>query len=206
MIKINEIFYSIQGESTYVGMPFIFIRLTGCNLRCIYCDTKYAYYKGNDYKINEILRKLKNWDCKLVEITGGEPLIQREVFNLIDKLIESGYKVLVETNGTVDIGKVNNKAVIIMDIKCPSSGEEDKVLWTNIYKLKSDDEIKFVIADVEDYKWAKDVVYKFNLEDRKVLFSPVFKRMPSGELENWIREDNLKVKFQPQLHKIANFK
>jgi len=206
MIKINEIFYSIQGESSYIGLPCVFIRVVGCNLRCAYCDTSYSYNKGKDYEIDELLSTIKVYKCRLIEITGGEPLLQKEVFLLVDKLVDKKCKVLIETNGTVDLKKLNNQAIVIMDIKCPSSGEEDKILWRNIYQLKPKDEIKFVISDRKDYVWAKNVIYKFKLTDRKVLFAPTFRLMDLDKLANWILEDSLSVRLQPQLHKLIGLK
>ncbi len=206
MINISEIFYSIQGESTYLGLPCVFIRLAGCNLRCSYCDTTYAYERGKDYEINDIICKIKQYNCKLVEITGGEPLLQNEVFLLIDRLVERKFKVLVETNGTVDISKVNDKAVIVMDIKCPSSGESSKVFWNNVFKIKESDEIKFVIGDKRDYNWARKVINEYKLENKTILFSPVFGKLSIKELYSWVLESNIYVRLQPQLHKICNLK
>jgi len=206
MIKINEIFYSIQGESSYMGFPCIFIRVSGCNLRCSYCDTEYAYTQGKNYNIDEVLTKVGSYECNLVEITGGEPLMQEDAFLLIDKLIDSGYKVLVETNGTIDISNLSKEAVIIMDIKSPSSNESDKILLENINILKSNDEIKFVISDNKDYIWAKDIIDRFKLGKRKVLFSPVFGKLDPLKLSKWILNDNLNARLQVQLHKLIKLK
>lgn len=204
---INELFLSIQGESFYLGMPCVFVRLAGCNLRCRWCDTKYAYYDGFSLSISEIIEKVKSLKNKLVEITGGEPLLQKEVFDLIEELIQDGYEVLLETNGTQDISRVNKIATIIMDIKCPSSLENNKTLWKNLEYLKKQDEIKFVIADRKDYEWAKNVLTQYNLLNIcSILFSPVHKELEAKVLANWILQDNLPVRLNVQLHKYLHLK
>lgn len=204
MIKINEIFYSIQGESTHAGRPTIFIRLTGCNLRCSYCDTEYAFFEGKNYKIEDILTEIKKYNCKLVEVTGGEPLLQKESAELISRLCDENYEVMVETGGGVDICNVDERAIVIMDIKCPSSGMSDKMLWENINLLKPIDEIKFVIADKNDFYWSEKIIDKFNLTDKfTVLFSPVFGKIEPVELVDLILEENLNVRFQLQMHKFV---
>ena len=200
-LKINEIFYSIQGESTYAGLPCVFVRVTGCNLRCSYCDTTYAYEDGIEMSIDEILDEVKSYECKLVEVTGGEPLMQKKTPLLIDRLIKCDFRVLIETNGTFDIGIVNKKAVKIVDIKSPSSGFADKNLFENLDKIDEKDEVKFVIGDEKDYDYAKKIVLGYNLflKTKNVLFSPV-----SGKekwLANEILKDNLKVRLNIQTHK-----
>ena len=202
MLKVNEIFYSIQGESTFAGRPCVFIRLTYCNLRCSYCDTEYAFYEGDDFTVDEIIRKTAEYDCPLVEITGGEPLIQENVYPLMKKLADKGYTVLLETGGQMDISKVDERVHRIMDIKCPSSGESAKVVWENIPLLSEKDEVKFVIGDRRDYDWAREVVQKYELNRRcAVLFAPVFNRLTNQQLAEWILQDNLPVRLQLQLHK-----
>ncbi|MBU0650503.1 radical SAM protein [bacterium] len=205
MLKVNEIFKSIQGESSYAGFPCIFIRLSGCNLRCSYCDTSYAYNAGQNFSIEAILKKIKQYRCNLVELTGGEPLLQQEAGCLVDKLCETGYTVLIETNGSVSIKNINNNAIIIMDIKCPSSGESEKFCVDNLNFLKQEDEVKFVIANKNDYDWAKEKIKIYKLQNRvkNIIFSPVIVEMLNfKELANWILEDNLDVRFQAQLHKV----
>ncbi len=201
-IKVSEIYKSIQGESSYAGLPCIFIRLTGCNLRCSYCDTKYAYYEGKDYKIDEIIGILEKYKIRLVEITGGEPLMQDDTKILVDSLVQNDYKVLIETNGSISIQDINSAAVIIMDIKTPSSGMSDKVDFSNIAYLKGTDEVKFVIANRQDYEWSAGIIKKHALLEKcNVLFSPVFNVMKPEKLVQWILEDSLNVRLNLQLHK-----
>jgi 7-carboxy-7-deazaguanine synthase len=204
MLTVNEIFYSIQGESTFAGWPCIFIRLTGCNLRCKYCDTKYAYEEGNDIPLESILATVKGFECNLVEVTGGEPLIQEETPGLISTLIDNGYTVLLETNGSQDISIVDNSCIRIVDIKCPSSGMEKNNYWKNLKYLTLHDQLKFVIALREDYLYAKKVLDNPAIKEKKELtvnFSPVFKKMHPKELASWILADNLPVRLHIQLHK-----
>lgn len=202
MLKVNEIFYSIQGESSFIGYPFVFVRLTGCNLRCTYCDTKYAYEEGIDLVIEKIIEEVKKYNCTFVEVTGGEPLLQEETPLLVNSLIKEGFTVLIETNGTKDIGLIPKNAIIIMDIKCPSSGESDKTLWENLKKLKNKDEIKFVLATEEDYNWAKEIIIEKKLEEKRVLFSPVKEKISPALVAEWILKDKINVRLQLQLHKI----
>jgi 7-carboxy-7-deazaguanine synthase len=204
MLKVNEIFYSIQGESTFAGWPCVFIRLTGCNLRCRYCDTTYAYEQGDPMSLNDILGTAKAFNCNLVEVTGGEPLIQRETPDLITALVKNRYTVLLETNGTRDISIVDKKCIRIMDIKCPSSGMKQETHWKNLDYLVSSDQLKFVIADREDYLYAKTVLDNPAITRRKKLvvnFSPVFHELDPKELARWILEDHLQVRLHIQLHK-----
>ncbi len=203
MLKVNEIFYSIQGESSFSGIPFVFVRLAGCNLRCTYCDTKYAYEEGREISVEQIFKEVKKFKCPYVEITGGEPLIQDDTPFLVNFLINKGFSVLLETNGTKDISVISNKATIIMDIKCPSSGESGKIDWDNLNRLELKDEVKFVIAEKSDYDWAKSVITDKKLKDEvKMLMSPVKERLDPAELAEWILKDKLKVRLQLQLHKI----
>ncbi|MFZ2323549.1 MAG: radical SAM protein [Ignavibacteriaceae bacterium] len=203
MIKVNEIYYSIQGESTFAGLPCVFVRLTYCNLRCSYCDTEYAFYDGKDLSISEIIYEVKKYNCKLVEITGGEPLVQMdECLLLMKQLCDEGFEVLLETGGSLTIKNIDERVRIIMDLKCPSSGMEKKNLYDNINHLKSTDELKFVIGSREDYGWTVDVIKKYQLENKcKILFSVVFGKLEPLQLVNWVLEDKLNIRFQLQMHK-----
>lgn len=203
MIKINEIYYSIQGESSKAGLPCVFIRLTYCNLRCSYCDTEYAFYEGTDFTIDEIIDKVKKYDCKLVEITGGEPLVQKESINLMKRLCDEGYEVMLETGGSLPINEIDKRVMIIMDLKCPSSKMMKKNNYDNINYLKPTDEVKFVIGTLEDYEWTKTIIEQYKLIEKcSVLFSVVFDKLEPATLVNWILEDKLKVRYQLQMHKI----
>ncbi len=202
MLRVNEIFYSIQGESSKAGLPCVFIRLTYCNLRCSYCDTTYAFYEGTDLTIDEIIDKIKQYNCNLVEVTGGEPLFQKESLVLLKRLCDEGYEVMLETGGSLPIADVDKRVMIIMDLKCPSSNMMKKNLYENINYIKPNDEIKFVIGTREDYEWSKEIISKFNLNQKcKVLFSVVFGQLEPVTLVNWILEDKLNVRFQLQMHK-----
>lgn len=202
MLKINEIFYSIQGEGSNAGFRCVFVRLTYCNLRCSYCDTKYAFYDGIEMSLSEIVEKVKKYECKLVEVTGGEPLMQEESFELMKILCDEGYEMMLETGGSLPIGNVDRRVKIIMDLKCPSSGMVKKNLYENINFLKSSDEVKFVIGNREDFDWSKDIIKKYDLINNcDVFFSTVFGSLEPVDLANWILEDKLNVRFQLQLHK-----
>ncbi len=202
MLKVNEIFYSIQGESSLAGFPCIFVRLTYCNLRCSYCDTEYAFYEGSDYSIEGILSEIKKYNCKLVEITGGEPLVQKEVLPLMKILCDLGYQTMLETGGSLSVKKIDNRVKIVMDLKCPSSKMVHKNLYENINYLKQEDEVKFVIGNKEDYEWAKQMINKYFLSGKcKVLFSNVFSEFEPIQLAEWMLKDNLKVRLQLQMHK-----
>ncbi len=202
-LTINEIFYSIQGESTHAGRPCVFIRLTGCNLRCTYCDTAYAFYEGEKFTLQTITERIQGYGCKLVEITGGEPLLQSNVHFLMEYLCELGFEVLLETGGQMDISDVDSRVRRIMDLKCPSSGESEKMLWSNIKQLNSADEIKFVVGNRGDYLWAKEKIERYGLpEICAVLMAPVFNQMDSATLAAWILEDRLPVRMQLQMHKL----
>ena len=201
-MRVNEIYRSIQGESTYSGLPCIFVRLTYCHLRCSYCDTEYAFYKGQNYTVNQVLEKIDNFDCSLVELTGGEPLLQEESYPLMDRLVERNYTVLLETSGSLDIQKVNSRVIKILDLKCPSSGECHRNLYSNLNELNLQDEVKFVVGDHNDYQWARKLLYDYNLTTHcSVLFSTVFDKLSPRQLVEWVLEDNLKVRFQLQIHK-----
>ena len=202
-LVVNEIFFSIQGESSYAGSPCAFVRLTYCNLRCTYCDTGYAFYEGKRVTTHEILKKINGYPTDLVEITGGEPLLQKAVLTLIRQLIDDGKTVLIETGGSVDIQEVDPRAILIYDIKTPNSGMNDRNYWDNIPNLKSKDEVKFVVANREDYEWAKAKIRQFSLDKKHtVLFSPVWGQLKPSNLADWILQDGLQVRMQPQLHKI----
>ena len=201
-LKVNEIYFSIQGESSYAGFPCVFVRLTGCNLRCVWCDTEYAFYEGEWKSLDQIVAEAAQFGCKLVELTGGEPLLQKESFALVDKLIDAGFKVLVETSGSISLKMLNPEAIKIMDVKCPGSKMTKKNRWENIDYLTPKDEVKFVLADRADYDWAVDVMRKYKL-DRKatVLFSTVFGALEPVRVVEWILQDKLPVRFQLQMHK-----
>jgi 7-carboxy-7-deazaguanine synthase len=201
-MKVNEIFKSIQGESSYAGLPCIFVRLSGCNLRCGWCDTAYAFHEGEERSIDSVLEEVRALGIRHVEITGGEPLLQEETYPLITKLLNEGYHVLVETSGSAPIDKIDPRAVVIMDIKCPGSKMSHTVHWENLKWLKREDEVKFVIADRTDYEWAKETLLQHPiLQERAILFSPVFGQMEPRQLAEWVLEDRLPVRFQLQLHK-----
>lgn len=199
---VCEIFAGIQGESTYAGMPCVFVRLTGCNLRCFYCDTEYAYEEGMEMSEDEILERVKGYGIKLVEITGGEPLLQKESLSLIRKLLDIGFEVLVETNGSEDISDIDERAVVIMDIKPPGSGMFDRMNLENLQHLKKNDEVKFVITGRDDYDWVKGFIEKHCLMDKCiVLLSPAYSILSPESLCKWIIEDRLSVRLNLQIHK-----
>ncbi len=205
MLKVNEIFYSIQGESSYAGRPCVFVRLTGCNLRCSYCDTRYAYEEGYDLEMGEIIDMVTSHRCGLVEITGGEPLTQEDTPFLIRSLLDLGFEVLLETNGSMDISVIDNRCVMILDIKCPSSGEAKKNYLENLKQLQPKDEIKFVIGSREDYDYAKNILSFMDRAKGNIkppLFSPVYGKMNPELMAQWILADHLDVRMQIQLHKV----
>lgn len=208
-LRVTEIFHSIQGESTWAGYPCTFIRLTGCPLRCTWCDTEYSFYGGEKMTLEALVAKCDEIGTNLVEITGGEPLIHRNAFVLARMLLDRGYTVLVETSGAIDVAPLDPRVHKIMDLKCPGSGEEARNLWTNLEHLTHRDEIKFVIKDRADYEWARDVVLNRGLADmkrndklREILFSPVWDSVDFQELAQWILDDHLPVRYQIQLHKV----
>ncbi len=202
MLKINEIFYSIQGESSNAGMPCVFVRFTYCNLRCSYCDTKYAFYEGYDASIESVIEEVKKYNCNLVEITGGEPLLQSESLELMNKLCDLGFEVMLETGGSLPIKDVDDRVKIVLDLKCPTSNMSKKNYYKNLDFIKNIDEIKFVIENKEDYQWAKQIIENYNLTNKSnVLFAAVFGQLEPLVLAEWILEDKLKVRFQLQMHK-----
>lgn len=202
-LTITEVYKSVQGESTWAGVPCIFVRLTGCHLRCVWCDTAYAFYGGTKTNIGAVVEQCDALACSLVEITGGEPLLQKHCGALAEELIARGYTVLCETSGACRIDKLPNEAIKIMDLKCPDSGECDKNDWDNIGLLSSKDEVKFVIASRADYEWSRDVVREHALKSlcHEVLFSPVFGSVEPKDIVAWLLEDQLDVRFQLQMHK-----
>jgi 7-carboxy-7-deazaguanine synthase len=203
VLSVNEIFYSIQGESTYAGRPCVFVRLAGCDLRCTWCDTAYAFTEGSKMSIDDVLQQVDGFDSSLVEVTGGEPLLQDDVYPLMERLLERGRTVLLETGGQIDVSRVPGGVIKVMDVKCPASGEADKVEWANIDRLGSRDQVKFVVQDRNDYEFARDVVLRHALDRRcaAVLFSPVHGVLHPKDLSEWILEDRLPVRLQLQIHK-----
>jgi 7-carboxy-7-deazaguanine synthase len=202
MLKVNEIYYSIQGESSKAGLPCVFIRLTYCNLRCVYCDTEYAFYDGMDQSCEGIIEEVKKYNCKLVEVTGGEPLVHKESLQLMKRLCDEGFEVMLETGGSLPIKDLDKRVLVIMDLKCPSSGMLKKNLYENIDYLKPNDEVKFVIGTREDYEWSKGIISEYELSKKCiVLFSVVFGELEPVTLVDWILEDKLDVRFQFQMHK-----
>jgi 7-carboxy-7-deazaguanine synthase len=202
MLTINEIFHSIQGESTRAGDPCVFVRLTACDLRCTWCDTEYAFYEGRKMSIDDVIQKVDSYGCPLVEITGGEPLLQEEVYELMDRLLAGGHTVMLETGGHRPIDRVPRDVIKIVDVKCPGSGESARNDWQNLERLAPHDEVKFVIADRADYEFARDVVC-LQLAERSgtILFSPVHGQLDPKTLSEWVLDDRLPVRIQLQLHK-----
>lgn len=202
IMRVTEIFHSIQGESSHAGQPCVFVRLTGCPLRCTWCDSDYTFSGGTEMTMDEVLTKVRAYHCPLVEVTGGEPLHQPEAFSLIEALCTEGYDVLVETSGAIDIAPVDQRAHVILDVKCPGSGMLDRMRWENLGRLTGKDEAKFVIKDRADYEWARKIVQSYGLAERcTVLFGPVFGELEPRQLAEWVLADRLPVRFQLQLHK-----
>ncbi len=202
-LRITEIFYSLQGESNTVGLPTVFIRLTGCPLRCVYCDTAYAFTGGKKIKIAEIIVQAEQYSTKYITVTGGEPLAQPACLELITQLLDKGFVVSLETSGAIDISAVDPRAIKVMDLKTPSSGELSKNLYQNIHFLNSQDQVKFVIGNDEDYDWSKSALTEHGLLERcEILFSPVMGQQNPTELAEKILQDRLPVRFQIQLHKL----
>ena len=204
MLKVNEIFYSIQGESSFAGLPCVFVRLTGCNLRCCWCDTAYAYEEGREKSAEEILALIREYPCRLVEITGGEPLLQKDTPGLARLLLDRGYSVLVETNGSQNIDSLDSRCVRIMDIKCPSSRESENNDVANLERLTARDEVKFVIGSREDYDYAKSFLPKLpgSIKIKNIHFSPLYGIMTPVMLAGWMLEDSVRARLSPQLHKV----
>lgn len=201
-LRVNEIFHSIQGESSYAGWPCIFVRLASCNLRCTYCDTAYAFDQDSEMDVEEVLAEVSRLEGTLVEVTGGEPLLQEGVYPLVEQLLEKGYPVLVETNGSLDVGRLDPRAIKILDLKCPDSGMSSHICWKNLERLTSWDEVKFVLSGRKDYEWAREVIREHSLAQRfTVLLSAALPRLDPGQLARWILEDRLRVRLQLQLHK-----
>lgn len=202
---LTEIFHSIQGESSFAGWPCVMVRLSGCNLNCTYCDTRYASEPGSPVSVDDILAQVKAHECSMVEVTGGEPLIQRETPALIKRLADLGYTVLVETNGSLDISVIDSRAIKIVDIKCPSSGEVQSNDMGNLARLQPHDEVKCVVGDLEDYLFARGIATRLQGEmglTNTVHFSPIHGRMDSRQLAHWILADRLRVRLNLQLHKV----
>jgi 7-carboxy-7-deazaguanine synthase len=203
LLTINEIFYSIQGESTYAGRPCVFVRLTACDLRCSWCDTSYAFYEGRKRTLDDVLQELARFDCPLVEVTGGEPLLQDDVYPLMDALLDRGRTVLLETGGHRSTARVPGPVVTILDVKCPGSGEAHRIEWSNIERLRPHDEVKFVLKDRADYEYARDVIGRHRLADRAaaVHLSPVHGVLDARMLSEWVLADSLPARVQLQIHK-----
>ncbi len=202
-LRITEIFYSLQGETRTVGIPTVFIRLTGCPLRCQYCDTTYAFHGGNWQTIADILVQVASYNATHVTVTGGEPLAQKECLNLLSQLCDANYEVSLETSGALDVAKVDPRVIKVIDIKTPGSGEAQRNLFANIVHILPHDQIKFVICNKEDYEWSKQIIFDYQLNNRcQILFSPSYEQLPAAQLADWILADRLKVRFQLQLHKV----
>ncbi|GMR12214.1 MAG: 7-carboxy-7-deazaguanine synthase QueE [Gemmatimonadota bacterium] len=208
-LRVTEIFHSLQGESTWAGLPCTFVRLTGCPLRCVWCDTEYAFHGGATIALDDIIETVRSIGTPLVEITGGEPLAQQGAMDLAERLLEEGFTVLVETSGALDVARLDPRAHKIMDLKCPGSGEVERNLWSNLHHLTARDEVKFVVADREDYTWARGVIRDRGLDQavvdgrlRALLISPAWEAIDLQELAEWILGDGLPVRLQPQLHKL----
>ena len=202
-LKVNEIYATLQGESSYAGLPSVFVRLTGCALRCVWCDSEFSFYEGTRQSIEEVLQQVRSHGLPLVEITGGEPLLQPGVHPLIRSLLDEGRTVLIETGGDQDISRADPRAVVIMDIKCPGSGMQERMDWLNIERLLPHHEVKFVVKDRSDFEWAKGILARHRLAERcRVLMGCVFGDLEPCELAAWILEDRLPVRFQLQMHKV----
>jgi 7-carboxy-7-deazaguanine synthase len=202
-LKIHEIFYSLQGESSRVGLPTVFVRLTGCPMRCVYCDTAYAFSGGSNMEISDILAKVADYGTKYVTVTGGEPLAQKGCLVLLKELCDLGYSVSLETGGAIDISPVDKRVSVILDVKTPDSGEVANNVWSNLEHLKQTDEVKFVLCSRADYDWAKEILNKHHIAEKcPVLFSPVYSQVNPTDLAEWVLQDQLPVRMQVQLHKI----
>ena len=202
-LRVYEIFYSLQGESSRVGLPTVFVRLTGCPMRCVYCDTAYAFSGGRNMALETILAQVASYGVRYVTVTGGEPLAQKECLALLQKLCDAGYEVSLETGGAIDTSGVDARVAVILDIKTPGSGEVEKNLWDNLQHLKPKDEVKFVLCSRSDYDWAKQALTERAITSKcSVLFSPVYHQVNPTELAEWILQDKLPVRMQVQLHKI----
>lgn len=202
-LKIHEIFHSIQGESSRIGLPTVFVRLTGCPMRCVYCDTAYAFSGGSNIEVVDILLKVAEFGTKYVTVTGGEPLAQKDCHGLLKALCDAGYSVSLETGGAIDTSSVDSRVSVILDVKTPGSGEVENNVWSNLSHLKKSDEVKFVLCSRADYDWAKEILLVNQIADKcPVLFSPVYGQVNPTELAEWVLADKLPVRMQVQLHKI----
>ena len=203
MLRVTEIFRSIQGESTHAGRPCTFVRLTGCPMRCVWCDSEYTFTGGDHFSLEDVISRVHEFGCQLVEITGGEPLAQREAFELIRRLCDDGFEVLIETGGYVSTEDIDDRAKIILDVKCPASGEEPRNHWPNLERLRADDEVKFVIADRGDWDYAQAVIQKYDLQNKAgaILISPAWEQIDLKALADWVSSSGLNVRMQLQLHK-----
>lgn len=204
MLRVTEIFRSIQGESTHAGRPCTFVRLTGCPMRCSWCDSEYTFTGGEQFSIEDVLNQVRDFGCRLVEVTGGEPLAQPEAFDLIRRLCDEDYEVLIETGGYVSTEDLDRRAKVILDVKCPASGEAERNHWPNLTRLRPDmDEVKFVVADRVDWDFARTVVQDYGLESRakSILISPAWEQIDLQDLANWIADSRLNLRMQLQMHK-----
>ncbi|PKO51806.1 MAG: 7-carboxy-7-deazaguanine synthase QueE [Betaproteobacteria bacterium HGW-Betaproteobacteria-2] len=202
-LKVHEIFHSVQGESSRIGLPTVFVRLTGCPMRCVYCDTEYAFSGGSNMSLEQIMEKVAGYGARYVTVTGGEPLAQKKCLELLSRLCDAGYEVSLETGGAIDTSGVDPRVAVILDVKTPGSGEMENNRWDNLQRLKSNDEVKFVLCDRADYDWAKKILAEYGIAEKcSVLFSPVHGRLDAAALAEWILADRLPVRMQVQLHKI----
>jgi 7-carboxy-7-deazaguanine synthase len=203
VLTVNEIFHSIQGESTHAGRPCVFVRLTACDLRCSWCDTPYAFHEGSKMTVEDVVSRVRDYGCEVVEVTGGEPLLQKDVYPLMQRLLQEGQTVMLETGGHISVDAVPQGVIRVIDVKCPASGESAKVHWANLERLRATDQVKFVIQDRADYEFARDVVARYGLaaNTAAVLFSPVHGVLHARPLAEWILADRLPVRLQLQAHK-----
>lgn len=203
MLTVNEIFHSIQGESTHTGRPCVFVRLTACDLRCAWCDTPYAFHEGRKMSVDDVMAEVRSFGCNVVEVTGGEPLLQTDVYPLMQRLVDEGHTVLLETGGHRSVEQVPAGVIRVIDVKCPGSGEAARNHWQNLDQLRQSDEVKFVIGDRVDYEYARDIVHRHSLMSRAgaIMFSPVHGVLPPKTLAEWILADRLPVRLQLQAHK-----
>lgn len=204
MLRVTEIFRSIQGESTHAGRPCTFVRLTGCPMRCVWCDSEYTFTGGDHISIDNVMQQVRDFDCKLVEVTGGDPLAQKEALTLIHRLCEEGFEVLIETGGFFSTEEVDQRAAIILDVKCPASNEANRNHWPNLKRLRSElDEVKFVIADRGDWEYALEVIRRYELEKRAkaILISPAWDQIELKDVADWVAASGLALRMQLQLHK-----
>jgi 7-carboxy-7-deazaguanine synthase len=204
MLRVTELFRSIQGESTHAGRPCTFVRLTGCPMRCVWCDSEYTFTGGEHFSLEDIIAKVRDFKCNLVEITGGEPLAQKEAFELIQRLCDEDFEVLIETGGYVSTADLDQRAKVILDVKCPASGEAERNDWSNLERLRPDrDEVKFVVVDRGDWEFAKEIIARYQLQERTkaILISPAWEQVDLRELADWVASSGLNLRLQLQLHK-----